>query len=89
MCLTEDMQLEKELTAAVRTKPARSVTEQQNAPFWPIGYIQADPNHVVSEYPHGDVIREKLRSRAKDSNADPADRQSAAGALRVIYRETL
>jgi hypothetical protein len=86
--IAELHRLERDLGAAVRTKPTCSVTEQP-LPFWPVGYVQGDPNLTVSDLPHVNTIREKLRARAKDLNADPAERQAAAEALRVMYRETI
>jgi hypothetical protein len=90
MGIAEDMHLEKELTACLRNGPICSVTEQSEPDgraHWRVGLIEPDPNRTVDEYPHTDVVRERLRTRAKDLNADAAERQAAAEALRVMYRE--
>ena len=51
--------------------------------------IEADPNHTADPHPHENLIRTKLRAKAKDLNADPQDRAQAAEALRVMYREQI
>jgi hypothetical protein len=83
--VAEKLQADWELGAAVRTKPAEAETVYRSEwmPFesWQVGYVQPDPNRTVDELPHGDVIRERLRARAKDKTADPADRKAAAEAL--------
>jgi hypothetical protein len=84
--LAELAQLNKDLTACLKPKSVQLVNSE--SAHWPVGYIQADPNKTVQDLPHGDIIREKLRARAKDEKADPQDRAAAIEALRVIYRET-
>lgn len=65
-----------------------SVSEQPAYPRALVGMgIAPDPNHTADSHPHVDTIREPLRAKAKDLNADPQDRVQAAEALRVMYRE--
>jgi hypothetical protein len=89
MGIAEDYNLEADLRAGARVKP-KAVQLVNNPPqpaHWPVGYIQGDPNKTVQDLPHGDLIREKLRAGAKDENADPADREAARQALKIMYRE--
>jgi hypothetical protein len=48
---------------------------------------EANPHLTVSDLPHVDTIREKLRDRAKDLSATEQDRVAAKEALRIMYRE--
>jgi hypothetical protein len=92
MGICEDRQLDWELNAAIRTKP-QPVHLVNNEPtgfsHWQVGMIQPDPNHTVDSHPHLDVIRERLRGRAKDENVTPEDREAARQALLVMYREKI
>jgi hypothetical protein len=44
-----------------------------------------DPNHTVDEYPHFDVIKEKLRAALKDPNTTPADREGARQMRQITF----
>jgi hypothetical protein len=86
--LAELAQLDRDLGAAVRTKPVQLVNNERTGfNHWQVSMVEGDPNHTADSHPHTDTIREKLRAKAKDLNADPQDRAAAAEALRVMYRE--
>lgn len=88
--IAELNRLEWELGAAARTGPVQLVNdspEPRGFSHWQVGMIEPDPNHTADSHPHKDLVREKLRAKAKDLNADPQDRAAAAEALRVMYRE--
>jgi len=88
--LAELSRLEWELGAAARTKPVQLLNNEPTGfSHWQVGMIEADPNHTADSHPHTDTIRERLRAKAKDLNADPQDRAAAAEALRVMYREQI
>jgi ankyrin repeat protein len=90
MGIAEDRLLDWELSAAARTKPAVQLVNDlmpiQPGDWVGIG-VSGDPNHTADSHPHKDLVREKLRAKARDLNADPQDRTQAAEALRVMYRE--
>ena len=86
--IAELAQLESELNAAARTKP-QTVQLVNYGGMAGIGLseIIPDPNDTCQTIPHTDVVREKLRAGAKDEQADPADREAARLALKIMYRE--
>lgn len=92
MGIAEDRELDRQLTECLRNGPSVQLVNNlmpiQPGDWVGIG-VSGDPNKTVQDLPHGDIIREKLRARAKDEKADPQDRASAIEALRVIYRETV
>jgi hypothetical protein len=87
--IAELAQLDRDLGAATRTKPAVQLVNNSPEPtefsHWQVGMIEA--YRTADSHPHLDMIRERLRTMAKDLNADPQDRAAAAEALRVMYRE--
>jgi hypothetical protein len=44
-----------------------------------------DPNHTVDEYPHFDVIKEKLKAKIEDPNTSAEDRAAAIRLRQVMY----
>lgn len=91
MGIAEDYNLEADLRAGAKVKPVQLVNDLmpiQPGDWVGIG-VTGDPNETVQDLPHDDLIRERLRAKAKDLNADPADRAAAAEALRVIFREQI
>jgi hypothetical protein len=85
--IAELAQLEWELNAATRTGPVQLVNKPIQPGDWIGAGIAADPNDTCQTIPHKDVVREKLRAGAKDEQADPADREAARQALKIMYRE--
>jgi len=49
--------------------------------------IQGDPNHTVDEYPHGDVIADRLRSVLSDPQSTPEQRASAKKFLDKFWKK--
>lgn len=90
MGIAEDRELDRQLTECLRNGPTvqlvNNLTPIQPGDWVGIG-VSGDPNHTADSHPHIDTIREKLRAGAKDEKADPADREAARQALRVMYRE--
>jgi hypothetical protein len=87
--LAERAQLDKDLTACLKPKAVQLVnnlTPIQPGDWIGIG-VSGDPSDTCQSIPHKDVVREKLRAGAKDENADPADREAARQALKIMYRE--
>jgi hypothetical protein len=85
--IADRMRLEQDLRAGAKAKSVQLVNNPPTPAHWPVGYIEADPNHTADSHPHKDVVREKLRAGAKEEKASPQDRAAAAEALRVMYRE--
>jgi hypothetical protein len=87
--LAELSRLEKELLAGAQPRTVQLLNDPM--PIQPGDWIgigvSGDPNKTVQDLPHVDTIREKLRAGAKDEKADPADRESARQALKIMYRE--
>jgi hypothetical protein len=46
---------------------------------------QGDPNHTCDQYPHHDVIREKLNAKIADPNTSAEDRVAAIRLRQVMY----
>jgi hypothetical protein len=70
-------------------EPVQPVVQVVNDPAPTQPSSTGDNKNRAQDSPHGDIIREKLRARAKDLNSDPADREAAKEVLRAIYREEI
>jgi hypothetical protein len=89
MGVAEDRQLEWELTAAARTKPTVQLVNSGGLAGIGLSEIIPDPNDTCQTIPHTDIVRERLRAGAKDEKVDPADREAARQALKIMYREQI
>jgi hypothetical protein len=93
--MEELLVLERQLNAARQTKPAEpqpsdlKIYPHTTWSYLPVGAVIGDPNHTIDSHPHVDKVREKLRAAARDIESDPADREAAAKALKIMYRETV
>jgi hypothetical protein len=85
--IAERAQLNRDLGAAIRTKPVQLVNNPPQPAHWPVGYIQGDPNHTRAEIEHPTPVRDRLRAAVADPHPSEQDRQAARETLRISFHE--
>jgi hypothetical protein len=87
--IAERAQLDRDLGAAIRTKPVQLVNNP--TPIQPTAWIGVgitpDPNDTVETVPHPSPVRDRLRAAVADSNTSEQDCQAARETLRISFHE--
>jgi hypothetical protein len=95
MSVAEDRELDRQLTECLRNGPSvQLVNEPPKLPdvtpgptpaHWPVGYIQADPNHTRADVPHPTPVLDALRAAANNPELSEQDREAAKEVLRISF----
>jgi hypothetical protein len=83
--IAELAQLDRDLGAAVRTKP-QAVRLVNSEPL-PVGAIIPDPNKTRAEIEHPSPVLDRLRAAIANPETSEQDRASARECLRIAFHE--
>jgi hypothetical protein len=90
MGIAEDRELDRQLTECLRNGPTVHLVNdpaESEPVYWPLGYIQGDPNKTREEIPHPTPVLDALRAAIANPETSDQDRGSARECLRVSFHE--
>jgi hypothetical protein len=82
MSVTEDRELERQLTECLRNGPTVQLVNRE---LLPVGAVIGDPNKTRADIPHPTPVLDALRAAVNNPDLSEQDREAAREVLRISF----